>query len=471
MKTLLCEKRIQVGAFCSPQPAFRGKDGKEVPSRITREIYQKIADLGVTVVYGHNERIGGEHEAEVFRALEYCQEVGLNYFVRDMIANEYVSLGFQEKPDWRLLSSEQKEALNERFRASLRRYKDYPAFAGISFYDEPGVDSFYGIAEAQRVFEEECPDKIFYVNHLPNNSQPWQLQYGCELAGAPAADEEKLLTNYSNAERYIYFIQKYFDVVRPHLYSYDAYPFLTLGNADSMVHISLYDLQQICGEMQNKYGVPYWNFMQCGGRWDGGDARQTDLAEMLLQVNVSLAYGAKGIQLFPLCYPNDWGDEWEAYSAVFDRHNRETVQYHYLKIALKQVKACEEYLSQAKWKGARLEGKFKGLLPPEKELQKIDWNETIFRGEFPEGNAPQKRENRNPVVSATSQFFIGEFDYQGRDLYYVVNNSIATAANLTLTFPKKQKMTVVYRGNVSQVEEKKLHFGRVAAGDGIMILL
>ncbi len=471
MKKLLSEKRIQVGAYCSPQPAFRSKDGKEHPSRINQEIYDKIAELGVTVVYGHAEKIGNENEAEVFRALDFCQKAGLTYFVRDTIAEEYVSLGHRELPDWRSLSSMEKIELDNRFRASLRRYKDHPAFGGISFYDEPGLDSFAGISEAQAVFEAECPDKIFYVNQLPNNCQPQQLQYGACPIGAPAADNEALFTTHTNAERYIYFIEKYFDIVKPHLYSYDAYSFFTLGNAESMVHRGMYDLKQICAYMQTKYGVPYWVFMQCGGLWEGSDTRVTDLAEMMLQINLSLAYGAKGIQLFPCCFPNDWYGDEVVDGGVFDAENRETEQYYYLKIALRQLKACEKYLSQAEWKGVRLVGEFNGLLPPEEELKKIEWNEEIFRGELPDGRTPKLLKNVDPVVTASSQMFIGEFKYRERKLYYLVNNSIATAASVRLTFAEKRKMTVVYRGKGKKVEETELCCGRVAAGDGIMVLL
>ena len=147
---------IQVGAYCSPQPAYE-LNGIQYPSKITLEHYKILADLGVTIVYGHAEAIG-RINADVFKALDLCQQVGIEYFVRDMIAEEYVSLGFREYPSWKEKTAEEKADLDRRFEESIRLYKDHPAFAGISFFDEPGSDCFEGIAAAKAVFERVCPD-------------------------------------------------------------------------------------------------------------------------------------------------------------------------------------------------------------------------------------------------------------------------------------------------------------------------
>ena len=130
----LDKNRIQVGAYCSPQPAYE-LNGVKYPSKITLDHYKILADLGVTIVYGHAEAIGRENEALVFEALRLCEEVGIKYFVRDLIAELYVSLGHREFPAWKSLSKEEKDALDFRFEESINRYKDYPAFAGISLIE------------------------------------------------------------------------------------------------------------------------------------------------------------------------------------------------------------------------------------------------------------------------------------------------------------------------------------------------
>lgn len=463
--------RIQVGAYCAPQPACI-LNGVEYPSKITLEHYQILAQLGVTIVYGHAEAINRENEACVFQALELCEKVGIKYFVRDMIAEEYVSLGFREYPAWKALSEEQKKKLNQRFEASLRRYKDYAAFAGISFFDEPGSDCFEGIAAAKAVFERVCPDKIFYVNMLPHHISAEQLQYGACQIGVPKATDEKLSVKYENTERYLYFTEKYLKTVQPHVYSYDSYPFLTLGGVESMIHTALYELPQICNYNERIYGVPYWMFLQIGGKWEGSANRITTESEMRLQISVALAYGAKGIQLFPCCFPNDWlSDDTVQDTGIFDRFGKLTKQYRYVQSALRQVRACEKYLTAAKQKGIFVTGEYQGLLPDESELQKIEWNETIYRGGLPKCKSFDAPKAIRPQTEATSQFLISCLEGDdGAKMYYVVNNSIVTEANIRLSFKAEKKFIIIYSGETFEKSGKELYFQRIAAGDNMLII-
>ncbi|MBE5740463.1 MAG: hypothetical protein E7349_06385, partial [Clostridiales bacterium] len=467
---ILEENRIQVGAYCSPQPAYE-LNGVKYPSKITLEHYKILADLGVTIVYGHAEAIGRENESLVFEALRLCEEVGIKYFVRDLIAERYVSLGHREFPAWKALSKEEKENLDSRFEESIKKYKDYPAFAGISFFDEPGSDSFEGIAAAKAVFERVCPDKIFYVNMLPHHISAEQLQYGACQIGVPKATDERLFTTYTNDVRYLYFTEKYIDVVKPQVYSYDSYPFLTLGNVESMIHTALYELPQICSYNERTYGVPYWMFMQIGGKWEGSANRVTTEAEMRLQISVGMAFGAKGIQLFPCCFPNDWMADPAPVAGVFGRFGELTTQYGYIKPALAQVRACGKYLAKAKSLGRFVTGEYVGLLPPEEELQKILWNETIYRGGFPENKRLDLDESLRPKTQATSQFLISAFeDESGNKMYYVVNNSIITEANIRLTLDDEETYTVVYGSETFEKLGKDLYFQRVAPGDNLLIM-
>lgn len=466
----LGEDTIPVGAYCSPQPAV-SVGGIDYPSKITYEHYKALAELGVNIVYGHAEVIGRSNEKAVFEALELCERVGIKYLVRDVIAEEYVSLGYREYKDWRTLSATDKAGLNERFKASIGRYKDYSAFAGISFYDEPGYDSFEGIAEAKSVFCEVCPDKLFYVNMLPNNIMAKQLQYGANTTGVPDCTVDQLLEKHTNDLRYHYFLKKYIETVKPEVFSYDSYPFISLEGLESMHHISLYELQQLAGWSEQEYGIPYWLFMQIGGQWEGSNARVTDYAEMMLQFNISLAYGAKGIQLFPACFPNDWLHDDIAVGGVIGRFGEKTDHYHLTKLAIKQVKACGKYLMHARLRKSIVSGDFCGLLPPEESLQKIMWNETIFRGKLPTFNNNETDSYRElkSVEGIGSQFFVGCFDYEDSGLFYVVNNSIVTAGNVRLTFDKTSKLEIIYKGESKTVTGCELYYQRVGAGEGFLV--
>jgi len=250
---------------------------------------------------------------------------------------------------------------------------------------------------------------------------------------------------------------------------------MSLGGVESMHHCMLYVLQQISNRLSKKYGVPYWLFMQAGGRWEGNKlVRVPDFAEILLQVNISLAYGARGIQLFPACLPNEWLPDVPA--GVIGRADSQsggaTEHYYYFKYAFKQLKACQKYLMNADFVCAVLGGEFQGLLPPEPELQKIQWNDTIFRGKLPKYNDPAAASFRElKAIEATSQFFVGCFDYNGSSLFYAVNNSIVTAANVRLKFDKPLKFGLIYKGEETEVFGDEVYMQRVAAGDGFLLYM
>ena len=78
---------IPIGAYCAPQCP-----SGELKNRITLEQYKIAKDCGVDIMYGHSEVIGTETEKYVFDALEICERVGMKYFVRDAIANEYIEI-------------------------------------------------------------------------------------------------------------------------------------------------------------------------------------------------------------------------------------------------------------------------------------------------------------------------------------------------------------------------------------------
>ena len=470
MKNELFEN-IQVGAYCAPQPSYV-LNGKKYPSKIDLKHYRILADLGVTIVYGHAEAVGGKYEKYVKRALDLCEKVGIKYLVRDLIAEEYTSLGHRELPAWKSLTEKQKNDLNSRFAEDIERYKDHPAFAGISFADEPGSDSFEGIAAAKEVFEKVCPDKLFYVNMLPHYISAEQFQYGACQIGVPAATDERLSTKYENTERYTYFTEKYIKTVNPQVFSYDSYPFLTLGNVESMIHTALYELPQICGYNERTYGVPFWMFMQIGGKWEGSANRVTTEAELRLQFGVGLAFGAKGVQLFPCCFPNDWMADDIADGGVFDRYGNLTKQYYYVRPVLKQVHACGKYLIGANPTGIYTVGEYAGLLPDEDELRKIQWNETIYRGGIPEFRRFSPKDERYPEIRVTSQFLISRFKSDGGcEMFFIVNNSIVTEANIRFTFDKEEQIIIVRNGEETESVASELFFQRVPAGDNMLIIL
>lgn len=474
MKEFLKNKEMPIGAYCSPQPATKRGGGKE--SRITLQQYKLLKECGVNVVYCHNEVFGTETEKDAFLALDYAKEVGVKCYVRDAIAWEYISLGGAEhgKRSYLTLTDEEKDDLDKRFETSLKRYCNHEAFGGISFWDEPGYDSFDAIARAKTVFERVCPNKTFYVNHFPYYITPEQFQFGywCRnKRGEGNIPQFQVVEGIRNIQRYDYLYKGFIEKVKPELFSYDAYPFSTLGTAETGVHEVLWEMPQYLSGMERETGVPYWAFLQAGGMWEGSThVRLPNEAECRLGVSVPLLYGAKGLQLFPYMFPNDWLDDPVAQAGVIGRNGEKTVWYGYYQEIFKHVKAMQSRLMTAKLNAVVSVGKYENGLPSKEELAQIQWSDCIYQGELPkckniEVQLPYKSLKS---ASAKTQCLIGCMENDGKEMYFVVNNSTQVSAEITLDFDNAYEFRVVCQGKESARKTAQISVN-LLAGECILI--
>lgn len=435
---------IPIGAYCAPQCP-----SGELKNRITLEQYKIAKDCGVDIMYGHSEVIGTETEKYVFDALEICERVGMKYFVRDAIANEYIEIVTGDKTKaFSDLNENEKKDLNERFKKSIERYCKYKAFGGIIFADEPGYDSLDGISEAQKVFKSLCPNKTFYVNMYPYYITPEQYQFGfrCSKVNRKSDIEEfRIIEGGRNIKRYEFLYRTYINKVKPEIFSYDAYPFITIGAMKTGVHEILWEMPQFLHMYELKNGTPYAAFLQAGGLWEGDTrTRVPTLGEVRLGVSVPLLYGAKCLQIFPYMFPNDWADDDVAYAGIVDANGNKTEFFDYYKQTLKQVKAISGYLLKSEIKGVIKSGKYSNGLPCKEEIENIRWSECIYQGDLPEcGNmeiSPQK-----PLVNVDSkiQSLVGCLKTNTDEGYFVVNTSSTELNEVELIFDGEYHFDII----------------------------
>ncbi|MBS1305641.1 MAG: hypothetical protein ACLR3U_04650 [Christensenellaceae bacterium] len=425
-----------VAMFCSPQPPAE-KNGRKFPNKITLEQYLRAKELGFTTVYGHNEIVNTDTEKYAFEALELAEKAGLDYLVKDSIAEEYISLGNRGYRPFSLLSEREKRKLDERFAQSLARYSDYPAFAGITFFDEPGSDSFEGIARAKKVFDRVCGDKLFYVNLMPYYITPEQYQYGYVTDARKFTDENYAYSR-PNYQRYVHYLDKYIRT-EPDVLSYDVYPYVNYGSLTDTIHEGLYDMLGLFFEYSRRYSLPFMPYCQAGGEWEGGSARKVTDAEMRHQINISLLFGARGIQFFPYCFPNDWLDSPNDRCGAIDCDGRPTDTAASIKKALGVLKNLGSVLIKSTLKGIMSVGEFDGKYSAEM-LKNVEWSQTIFQGNIPHGERYMLKSISDiERAEASSQVLIGEFDSG----FLLVNNSIKREASVHLKLRQTTCVTLI----------------------------
>jgi hypothetical protein len=188
-----------------------------------------------------------------------------------------------------LALSDLQQMIRERVQVLQDRYeedpeKEYPALAGINLFDEPSRKLFERLKFAKTEVRDQFDDSrdLPYANVLPSYAA----------------------RSMRGTRTYAEYLDLYLKVVRPPLLSFDHYPLLT----QDRITADYFSNWAAIRSRARKYGIPSWIFIQSmdfGGDIISPPRRKPNKAELYWQVNVSLAYGAKGIQYFTYWTPED----------------------------------------------------------------------------------------------------------------------------------------------------------------------
>jgi hypothetical protein len=216
----------------------------------------EIAAAGFTVVGAPCE---GEFGAELNRrALDVAHRHGLKMWITDGRIGQY-----RARPDWEALLLE-----------GLADYPDHPALDGYFLIDEPTAARFDDLAPDVRKLRSEDPQRLAYINLLPDFIPPEILQ----------------------TESYREYVESFVAKVQPRLLSYDHYPFKKKGEDRP----SYFENLQTIREVALRYNLPFLLIVQA---MPHGPYRDPTEAELSWQVFHGLAYGASGISYFAYWTP------------------------------------------------------------------------------------------------------------------------------------------------------------------------
>ncbi|MCE5199328.1 MAG: hypothetical protein ABFD54_10210 [Armatimonadota bacterium] len=221
--------------------------------------------------------------------LDACEANGIKYIVSDQRINPRilpVSLPAGVAIDERVWSAKKPDdpAFYTALDAVIADYANHPAFGGFYVVDEPSATIFPWIAKINQYLRKKLPDKIIYINLLPNWAPQW-------LYAQPTPDDG------SGAITYDEYLEKFINVVKPQVLSYDNYALLE-GNADRFkIYFANFEIVR---EKGLKYGIP-----TCFVFLSQGQPRPT-ATDMLWQANMALVYGFKGISYYTYWV---WGEE------------------------------------------------------------------------------------------------------------------------------------------------------------------
>ncbi|HEX6357430.1 hypothetical protein [Actinophytocola sp.] len=258
-----------IGIFWPPHPYATN------PQR-----YQEIADAGMTFLITGNYMFD-QHINR--RALALAGQVGLKVLVgapepRLSAITHTLSVTDDSSVPLRISTVDTRRLVQQ----MLDEYRPFPAFAGFDVFDEPAPPKFPTVGAVTAAIRDLGPTLLPYSNLVPGNGSGYQA-----------------------------FVQSFLDTVRPPVLSFDRYPILSSG-----LDINYFDNWAIIRRLGLAAGIPTWVYIQSvkfSGRVIPNEA------QLRWQINMSLAYGAKGILYFTWWTPEvARGEEFESAIIALD---------------------------------------------------------------------------------------------------------------------------------------------------------
>lgn len=417
---------MPLGGYFGPHSYAFSANGQSLPDYYSDEFMQMVVDCGVNLITSN----GAEYSTypnKTFELLDQAEKFGIGIFVNDGLVNG--SLAEDTLP---------LEQLDDR----LSAYINHPACIGAYVVDEPTTD-YYISDEISRRLADYAP-----------------LIQNLDELGVSAYMNMYPLTSIGTKEVYRQYLRDKLENCPTPFLSYDRYLF-NEGNDLTYANIHFVNMALV-REAAEEYDVPFWCFVQAGAQWndaqihfDSNGYWPTEGA-FKWQANTSLAFGAKGLQYFPLLQPY-----WFAYaeSTDFDFARNGLISawatknrwWYYAQNVNKQIAAVDEVLMNSVNKGI--------IISDDSMLADFDGVDYVMKG-----TAWRELED----VSGTTM--VGCFNYFGKSAFYVVNYDIEHAQKITLDFSDNYAMKVVQEAEESYVATDSLTL-TMKAGEGVLIVM
>lgn len=390
-------------------------NGQNAPELATEEMMKAVADCGINLLESSN--------------------AGFTTDLLDWAVKYKVGL---INSDGNIKRGQSLEQLNE----SLAKYRNHPGFCGLYLVDEPGGKTYFSQGGGGGLMED------------------WtEISQQLDELGLFTYKNLIKITGLSQREGYEQYIKEFCETMHPSHISYDYYPFDNDTKGDN---VRYFWNMAVVREYAQKYEIPFWVFIQAGSQWNDGQSKfdSTDYVptegEMDWSVNCSLAFGAQGLQYFPLVQPY-----WFAYAqstpfdfernGIFGAWGNKNRWYYYAQDVNKQVAEVDDVLMNAVSKGVLASGK------------KAKSDTSDARDAMLDGTSWRE------LAGVHGDALVGCFNYQGKTALYVVNYDTQYAQDIVLDFHDIYNIRVSQQGATKYVKAEQLTL-QMEAGDGALIV-
>ena len=406
---------MPIAGYYGPYPYYVHAQ-EHFPDYITDEMFSLIDGLGINLItYSHtdysntnsNTKVGKTTAQLVKDTLKFGEKYGIGIFVKDSAVDgragsESISVSELKK--------------------QIENYAEYPAFCGMFLVDEPKT-SYYMSETDKKCIED--------YSKLANVLQ-YDLNLNCYMNMFPWSR-----ISGGTQEIYKQYVDEFCSTLKPKFLSWDKYPFESADTLD----VYFYNMS-LMREKSEQYHVPFWAYIQAGGQWTNttSKALYPNQAQFNWNVNTCLAFGAQGIQYYPLIQPKDHAvinTGWD-----YDRNgligaDGETNQwYGYAQSINQHIAAIDEVLMDSVNKGVIVTGE-------QAETDTAEVNCIIETNAFQE------------LTSVEGNALVGCFNYNGRTALYVVNYDMDSTQNITLNFDATHAIRMTRKATTTKKTEAK----------------
>lgn len=414
------ENEIPTLAFITPPAPVNSN-----PNFVTRDAYKTYKEAELDIIVPCYERPEFK-ESIVKKAIDYCNDLELIYFSND--------------GRLRCAGSEGTNNTIEQYEEIIKNawYINEPCYGGIATKDEPNVNDFAEMAKGKIATKNVTPDALYFSTLYPSGATNNMLQLGDK------ADR-------IDFDTYTEYVSKYVAEVNPDILIYDHYLWHT--RTQGFTQDKTFGFFRSLSLFKNKakeYNIPFWISVAA---YKHAYGRQYSMEEQLWIVNSQLAYGAKGLQYYfywPTIegYGPSWMEE-PLISGMVTGNGTPHDAYYRIQEINKSAKAVDHVLMPATHIGLMQFGEQIHY------IQEIDLLDKY-----------------GPLVNITGgDSLVGCFENEGKEVYYVTNNSITAGTNIyKCDFEKKVNVRITNLNSGTKTYENVYSVAfRLSAGEAMLV--
>lgn len=400
------KEQMPIVGYCGPfTPNYVSPKGWKAPDYLTDSCYQMIRESGINLISWAPINYDDNPEG-VLRSLELAEKHDIALFIIDGGIKGNMTV----------------KEMEER----MEPYRKFRSFKGLNLCDEPSAQE-YG-PKSDRMLENyhELSRKV--------NSIQGVTGYINLLAFHPDWIGVNGNTDWKERPYFEQYVEECcrdcaVKVLSEDYYIFDAHTVET--SKDYFTNL------EVLREYSQKYNIPFWMYIQLGGQWNDGRKQVVTEKyfpkpeEVIWNVNTSLACGAKGIAYFPLIQPIHFayapeGEMDFRRNGLIRADGTRSDWFDCTRKANDQIQAVGSYLMEAQHK------------------------QIVVKGYYAQRNLPNAVSSYGALESIslgdeTNLYgaIVGCFAHEGGQAFYVVNNDIAEAQDITLYFDREYSLTLM----------------------------